>query len=40
MLIIIHWLIGHVNFSDECSAAFRLVDGVMIIVDAHEGVLL
>ncbi|VDO92428.1 unnamed protein product [Soboliphyme baturini] len=31
---------GHVNFSDEVVAAFRLCDGVMILVDAHEGVML
>ncbi|ELU06359.1 hypothetical protein CAPTEDRAFT_158714 [Capitella teleta] len=31
---------GHVNFSDEASAAFRLADGVVIFVDAAEGVML
>jgi 116 kDa U5 small nuclear ribonucleoprotein component len=29
---------GHPNFSDEVSSAFRLCDGVLIIVDAVEGV--
>jgi 116 kDa U5 small nuclear ribonucleoprotein component len=31
---------GHVNFSDELIAAFRLSDGVVIFVDAHVGVML
>jgi 116 kDa U5 small nuclear ribonucleoprotein component len=31
---------GHINFSDEQSAAIRLSDGVVIVVDAVEGVML
>lgn len=29
---------GHVNFVDEVASAIRLVDGVILIVDAIEGV--
>lgn len=30
---------GYVNFSDEMSVVFRFVDGVVLVVDVVEGVM-
>lgn len=32
--------IGHVNFSDEATASIRMTDGIVLFVDAAEGVML
>ena len=30
---------GHINFNDEVSAAMRMCDGVLLVVDVVEGVM-
>ena len=31
---------GHINFSDEVTASFRMADGVVVVVDVVEGVMM
>ena len=39
ILLLMHCA-GHINFNDEVSAALRLADGVLLAVDAAEGVMM
>ena len=39
-LTMLLWHAGHINFNDEVSAAMRLADGVLLVVDAAEGVMM
>lgn len=38
--LLINLLLGHINFSDEVTASLRLADGVVLVVDIVEGVML
>ena len=38
--MVLHLHAGHINFNDEVSAAMRLADGVLLVVDAAEGVMM
>ncbi len=38
--VLLYHLSGHVNFSDEATAAFRVCDAVCLFVDVSEGVLM
>lgn len=35
-----HFCAGHINFTDELTAAYRVCDGILLVVDAHEGVMM
>ena len=40
VMTVLQWHAGHINFNDEVSAAMRLADGVLLVVDAAEGVMM